>query len=303
MKRSLLFISLFLLICLISSCGNSKQTNYPEGYEPTQITQDILDQMKKNNLNGPDSIVYPSVVSSLLYQGQNKAGNEFAKHTLITLGTVSAEVYHELSVQNLKNGNYAEAYKYISKAVELNPKEYAGYFGWVLIYYYRDYKKALEYLQLYDEFTPNFSDFPSGENIHYLFGLAQMKLGDRENALLEFNKYIDEETAIDAESFIDLAVFVHKGRIYENLGRNPEAIDTYTKAIELNERCVEAYYLLADLQYRLNNFEEASIQIEKAEDFFTNFRAQDVYIELFHEVYMEDILSLKNRINSQLDND
>lgn len=304
MKHSIFLLSLFVLMSALFSCGNSKKTNYPNGYEPTEVTLQILDELKENKLDRePQEIVFPRVTSGLLLKGLNTAGKDFANHTVNVLENPSADIYHELSVNHLKNGNYSESFRYMSKAVEKDPKEYAGYFGWTLLYYYRDYQKALEYLQLYDEFTPNFSDFPSGENINYLYGIAHMQLGNSEKALEEFNTYIDAETAIGAESFIDLAAFVHIGRIYEKLGRTSEAVQAYEKAIEVNQRCVEAFYFLADVEFRTNQVEQAAIHIEKAESLYANFRARDAYVELFHEIYPEQIKSLKELILAESGNE
>jgi len=62
---------------------------------------------------------------------------------------VSAEDYHSLSVQNTKNGNYSIAIAALEKAMELDPKEISPYYGWVLLYYYRDYEKSLKILEQY----------------------------------------------------------------------------------------------------------------------------------------------------------
>lgn len=303
MNRSTISIILALFFLGLNSCKSHKEIPYPEDYQPSKTTMEILGQIEEKKLDHlQDSLLFPQIVSSLLYQGSNTAGKEFSTHTEMMLDSVSADIYHQLSVQHLKNGNYTESYRYISEAVKLDPREYAGYFGWVLLYYYRDYPKALKYLNMYDDFTPNFSDFPVGENIHYLKGLAFMKMNHLDSALTEFNMYIKEENDAGAADFIDAAVFIHRGRILAQGNQYSEAIQSCKKAIEVNSKCLEAYYFVAESQAKNNQFELALINIDQAESLYlSNLKASDVYVELFHEIYLEDLIELKKHINLQLD--
>lgn len=303
MNRSTTSIILALFFLGLNSCKTHKEIPYPKGYEPSKNTLGILEQIKEKKLNHlQDSLLFPQIVSSLLYQGSNTAGKEFSTHTEMMLDSISADIYHGLSVQHLKNGNYTESYKYMSEAVKLDPRENAGYFGWVLLYYYRDYPKALEYLNMYDDFTPNFSDFPVGENIHYLKGLAFMKMNQLDSALTEFNGYIKEENDAGAADFIDVAVFIHRGRILAQRNQYSEAIKSCKKAIEVNSKCLEAYYFVAESQANNNEFELALKNIDVAESLYrSNLKASDIYVELFHEIFLEDIIELKKHINARLD--
>jgi tetratricopeptide (TPR) repeat protein len=293
----------FFLFLGLFSCKSHKESTYPNGYEPTKITLSVLEQVKEKNLDHiPKAELFPGIVSSLLYQGSNTAGKEFSEHTVTVLDSISADIYHALSVQHLKNGNYSEAHKYISKAVKMDPKEHSGYYGWVLLYYYRDYPRALEYLNLFDDFTPNFSDFPVGENIHYLKGLAHLKMNQLDNAMTEFNTYIKEENDADAADFIDPSAYIHQGRIFAKREQYSEAMDCYKNAIELNDKCLEAYYFLAESQAKSDLLERALRNVVLAENLYrSNLKASDIYVELFHEIYLEDILELKKYIEVRID--
>lgn len=109
-----------------------------------------------------------------IYYGNNERGNEIIKYAMTKADSLSDGDYHAISVQNTKNGNYDIAINALEKGMDINPRELGGYYGWILLYYYRDYERALKVLNEYDAFTPNFSDAPSGEDIHYLKGLAYM---------------------------------------------------------------------------------------------------------------------------------
>lgn len=303
MNQAITSFVLALLFLGLFSCKSNKDTSYPKGYQPTKITLEVLKQIKEKKLDHvPDSELLPQVTSSLLYQGANTAGKEFSEHTVTVLDSVSADTYHQLSVQHLKNGNYVQSHKYISEAVKIDPKEHSGYFAWVLLYYYRDYPKALNYLNMYDDFTPNFSDFPVGENIHYLKGIALLKMNQLDSAMTEFNTYIKEENDAGAADFIDASVYIHQGRIFAEQNQPSKAIQSYKNAIELNSKCLEAYYFLAEVQANNDQFELALVNIDLAEIFYlSSLKASDIYVELFHEIYLEDILKLKDFIEVRVD--
>ena len=233
-----------------------------------------------------------------VYMGNNTRGNNIMEYGLSKMPKPDYEIYHELSVQNTKNGNYKQAIKYLDLAANLNLEVY-GYYGWVLLYYYRDYAKALTYLEKYDSLTPNFSDFPAGENINYLKGMAYFNQGNYDKALQEFNKYIQETTAKSGEDWVEVSTFYYKGLCYQRQNNYKEAILNYDKAIKYYDTFPEVYY------YRGVCFEAQKENTNALKDFNKSkeliqkgFRKKDVYIEIFEPVYLQDVeLSIGKYLN------
>ena len=87
-----------------------------------------------------------NAASYLTYHGNDDCGNKLAKLCIEKNDSITAGNWHTYSVQNTKNGNYAEAIYGLENSLAIAPKEMEGYYGWVLLYYYRDYKKALLHL-------------------------------------------------------------------------------------------------------------------------------------------------------------
>jgi tetratricopeptide (TPR) repeat protein len=225
-----------------------------------------------------------------LYYGNNERGNALTEYALSKKDTISGEDYHAWSVQNTKNGNYNIAIAALEKAIQLNPEEGTAYYGWVLLYYYRDYEKALTVLEQHDTYTPNFSDAPMGEDIHYLKGLCHMQMQRYKKALEEFNTYITNLATTHGEDFVDVYTFVQKGRCLTQIGEFDEAIKSYQKAIRYYENCTEAYYFmgLTHLQMKepdsaCRNFNTALNLIQKGH------KSADTYVEYFHEIYPQQI--------------
>ena len=141
----------------------------------------------------PYYIINYAIGSQMQWFGYDKKGNEMIEKSIKKLKNFSALQYHSASVQNTKNGNYNKAIEYLDKASELEPEEVDGYYGWLLLYYYRDYEKALFHLNRYDLFTPNFDDYVGDDNILYAKALCYKELGQYSKALELFNNAIKPE--------------------------------------------------------------------------------------------------------------
>ena len=84
-----------------------------------------------------------SVGSIDINYGNNERGNAIIEFSLSKIKNPGENVYHAISVQNTKNGNYDIAITALEKAYVISPNDFGAYYGWVLLYYYHDYKKAL----------------------------------------------------------------------------------------------------------------------------------------------------------------
>lgn len=225
-----------------------------------------------------------------VYNGNNERGNEIMEFAISKMENPDAQVFHALSVQNSKNGNYDISIKALEKAYELDSYEGGAYYGWVLLYYYHDYEKSLHILNLQDESTPNFNDWPMGECIHYLKGLAQMQLEDYDSAIKEFDISIANTVVDLGEEWVDYQVFLNKGIVMFRQKKYKDAIKQFRKVIKYNDTSSEAYYYLGQVQIELNlqnqaceNFNQAYELIKKGH------KSSDVYVELFHEIYLQEV--------------
>jgi len=222
--------------------------------------------------------------------GNDERGNKIMRFALSKIKNPRENVYHAISVQNTKNGNYDIAMANLEKAYKINPKEIGGYYGWVLLYYYHDYEKALNILNAYDDFTPKFSDYPMGECIHYLKGLAHKQLNNYEEAVKEFDVSINNQLKEHSENWVDYTTFLNRGITLYLQNKNEEAIKEFERVIRNYKECSEAYYFkglsfieLNEKEKACENFNEALNLIKKG------YKSSDPYVELFHEIYIQDI--------------
>jgi len=244
------------------------------------------------------AIVFNQLVYALLigvgsmdvYYGNNERGNKIMSYALSKIKKPSENTYHAISVQNTKNGNYNIAIPALKKAYKMNPKEVGAYYGWVLLYYYHDYEKSLSILNIYDDSTPSFSDYPMGECIHYLKGLAYNQLSNYDEALKEFDISINNELKQNDESWVDYQVFINKGISLFHLKKYEDAIVEFERAIKNYDKCSEAFYFMALSNLKLGFNELACKNLKNAEELINQgYKSSDAYVELFHEIYKQEI--------------
>jgi len=243
------------------------------------------------------AIIYSEITIKLLfeigyhevYRGNNDRGNKIMIYALSKADSITYRGFHSLSVQNTKNGNYNLAIPALEKAAELNPSE-RGYYGWVLLYYYHDYERALEQLEKYDALTPDFVDVAGGEDIYYLKGLTHMQLKNHSKAVKEFNLCITHISSTIGEEWVDVYAFVNKGRSLAQLDQHEEAVESYLTAIKNYDKCAEAYYFMGLSQLKINQNGNACLNFKKALELVKKgYKSSDSYVELFHEIYDQQI--------------
>jgi tetratricopeptide (TPR) repeat protein len=228
---------------------------------------------------------------SEVYKGDFHSGNKKMTNAISKLKKPNSKIYHAFSVLNTKNGNYDIAISALEKSYELDSEE-GAYFGWVLLYYYHDYKRALNILNTHDDSTPKFSDWPMGECIHYLKGLAYSQLKNYEKAIEEFDISITNTTRDSGENWVDYQVFLNKGICLFNLKKYKEAIVEFKKAKKDYNNCTEAFYYIGLSQFKLNLNDLGCQNLNRANALINlEYNSKDIYVELFHEVYAQQIFN------------
>jgi len=226
--------------------------------------------------------------SQIQWFGYDVKGSEIVEESLSKISNPSAELYHNYSVQNTKNGNYDEAIKYLNKAAEIDPKNVDGYFGWCLLYYYRDYEKALFHLNRLDTAT-TFVDYVGDDNILYAKGLCFKGLENYTKALELFKEAIEYEIMEHGESWINHQMLFQTGRVLHLMKKPKEAIEYYDKALLNWDGSSESLYYkgLAELELGkesgCSNLKEALYKVRQG------IKSTDSYVKLFDEVYTTQI--------------
>ena len=206
--------------------------------------------------------------------------------------STDSDEYMEYSVRFNKAGDFKKGFKYLDKAVELNPSLHLGYRGWIRLRKIRDFDKALIDFDKLDILTPNFIDAPWGENIDFLRGECYFGKKDYLKAIELFNRSIENQK----EDWADIHSFVYLGLCEYELGNYEKANTEFLRALKQSKYTPESFFGMAKAYYKLGYIEKAKENILKAEENIA-YKREDVYNEFLNEIYLSEILEFKQQLN------
>lgn len=212
--------------------------------------------------------------------------------TAIFLDSANHNAWLEKSTWAIKIGAYKEYAFYINKAVEIDPLSSLGYRAWTRLFCLRDYQGALDDLERLDSLTPAVMDYPWGENIYFLRGLAKMQMGKDEEALTAFTTCIVKTTEEVGEKWIDVYAFVYRGQILLEKNRIDESMRDFDTALKYYDKCAEAYYYKALALIKNGDRVTACENLQYAFEFAKKgYINSTIYRDVFNQLYPTDIES------------
>ncbi|PZU90608.1 MAG: hypothetical protein DI529_02455 [Chryseobacterium sp.] len=248
------------------------------------------------DIKSPEKIFEIGYWSS--YFGMDDIGEEMMQYGIHNIKNIKPEMIRHSSVQNTKNGYWVQAIEKLDEASKIDPATNA-YYGWVLLFFYHDYKKSLEKLELYEthmQHQPNL--VANGDNFHYLKGINYMQLKQYEKAIQEFDRNIKETYEATRENnFFPYQVALYKARCLDKLGKNEEALKHYDLANSIT-KIADNYYYKALLLKKMNRFNDYRDNINQAFDLIKNgIKNNDNYQVVFDDIYIQDVQKELDEIN------
>jgi len=253
------FLSVLLVIVLLPACDKAMQLK--ENYDES------------------------SLLAKRKYYYQGAVYRQENSDNLIALKPEKAEYYQGKSMAHTKIGDYHIAFPLMEKAYELNAKESGYYYGWLLLYYYRDYDRAIQKLIEYDNFTPNQGDFAWGEHVNYLKGLCYKQMGEYDKAITEFNTVIELEG-----EHVDVYAFVYRGVCKIKQKRFEEALLDIDRAIQNYPQNSMAYFYKGLVLEKMEQRDKALLAYEESLSLLTKgYLFRNPYHESFDGISIEMI--------------
>lgn len=263
-------IALFaLLVCFLNGC--SKPVEEPLVWaSPREEAEYWFDQQKNN---------YPGSRQSQYYLTKSLNADPTFTRALL-----------ETALPHLQKGEFAIGFKYLNKAVELEPLEYLGYRGCAKLYYLHDSDGALKDLVELDSMTPNFTDAPWGRDIYYTMGIAEKRRGNLVEALRLFDYSISNTTKQKGEDWVDVKVFLYRGIVKLELKDYSGAIADFDRGIFYFDKFMEAYYYKGRALLAIGDLNAACMNFEKAKSCFeAGYSYANQLYSMVEEVLNEDI--------------
>lgn len=205
------------------------------------------------------------------------------------------QAVYELSVAYLKRGLPHKWKPQYNKAVLLDSVQRIPWRGYLYLWFYRDYKKAIADFDASDTLTPNFIDAPQGHSVDYWRGICYLGLKDYNNSIAYFDKYINIEVEESGEDWVEVTAFLYRGIAYFEIGNFEEALLNFEKQLQYSRNLsADAKYYKAQILKNQGKVEEAKALIEDAiKDYSVGYYNNRPYVETLRQVYPEDLQALK----------
>lgn len=231
--------------------------------------------------------------------GQGSAGSINGIASAIEIDSTYEQAVYELSVAYLKRGMPHEWKAQYDKAVLLDSVTRIPWRGYLYLWFYRDYKKAIADFDTSDTLTPNFTDQPQGHSVDYWRGIAYLGLKDYDNSILYFDKYIHQEIEESGEDWVELTAFLYRGIAYYESGNYEKALYNFEKRLEhVRNLSADAKYYMALIAQQQGKIELAEELINTAiDEFKQGYFNNRPYVETLRQIYLEDLHALKLQLH------
>lgn len=208
-----------------------------------------------------------------------------------------ALAYREIGVPYLKRGVTAAFPHYYGKAAVLDPLGWTGWRGYLYLYFYRDYERALVDFNALDTITPGVVDYPQSTSVDYMRALCHLQLGNYDAAIDYLDLHIAHEDTVAGFKYIPPEAFLFRGIAYWKKGDADEAIQSFLIGHDLEDYNADLMFWLAKVYSETGKLSEARRWFRAAEE---AFQKRDYnrrfYVEEFHQLYEEDFVALRAQL-------
>ena len=195
--------------------------------------------------------------------------------------------YFEKAVPYLKRGEFLTWLRLIDKAVKINPRAHLGYRGWCKYQFLRDYRGALEDLELLTQLKKTNIGYSQNGSYHLdiVKALCHKGLGNNCEAI----KIIEEKVS-SPNYQAGLYDYLHLGVAYMKEKEYDKAKVAFDKQRQINDHLAETHFYLA-LIFKYKNQKDRykeHLNISK-EKYLKGSRLMDDYAIPMDKVYLKEI--------------
>ena len=183
--------------------------------------------------------------------------------SLIKICPNIAVSYQLKAIPFIKMGDYATAFPLEDKAVELAPKEYTAYRGFLKCIFTKDYEAAIIDFQKAQQLTPN--NYEMDHTYPFYEGLCNLELREYNKAEQNFKQDILIQTGGDQNKNIHFNSLLYIGILYYEMQKDEKAKEYLLKCLLQYKDLPDANYYLALVYKREKNieFQNKYLQIAK----------------------------------------
>lgn len=237
MVKSLILFLNFLLFVFVCSCQQTLQKN------------DLCDCSSKKVRDSLTEKYLDHLVEKVSY---NTPQWQWYCDSVIAICPNIAEAYQLKAIPFIKYGDYAKAFPLEDKAVELAPKEFTSYRGFLKCIFTKDYDSAIIDFQNAQQLVPN--SYEMDHTYFFYEGLCYLESGRYLKAEENFKKDILIQTGGDTSKDVHYNSFFYLGVLYYEMKNYQLAKQNLLKCIAIYKQHPDANYYLAMVFMQTKNF-------------------------------------------------
>lgn len=238
----------------------------------------------------------PQVREGRAYFYQGSVPEQFQVKESLMMDSTDADTWREMGTARVKRGILDEMYYYYNEAVKRKPEKWAGFRGYLYLYFYRDFPRAIADFNHGDQVAGEVQ-YSQGQSHDYMRGICYYGLKDYHSAIHALDQYITKITEKDGEKWVDVYAFLYKGLSLMKLKRFDEALSEFDNVSKYDPKLSDAYYHKAKIYASFRAFEKAKDLLDKARTHFNKgYYHQRPYVEVLEQLYIQDIENLHSKI-------
>ena len=220
-----------------------------------QTTQNKITSCDCTNKKVQDSLIVKYIDNGAEQWDYN--GKKWQQYcdSLISICPKIAVAYQHKAIPFIKNGDYAKAFPLENKAVELAPKEWTAYRGFLKCIFTKDYKGAIIDFQTAQQLTPN--SYEMDHTYFFYEGLCNLELRNYSKAEENFRQDIFIQTNGDTSKVksTHFNTLLNIGILYYEMNDIAKAKDYLLKSLTSYKELPDANFYLAMVYKKENNKE------------------------------------------------
>ncbi|MCF0052878.1 tetratricopeptide repeat protein [Dyadobacter sp. LJ53] len=196
--------------------------------------------------------------------GYDHPGWDQSYDSLIAICPNIAEAYQEKGLPHLFNGNLAKVFEYNDKAVELDPKRWTAYRGYLHCIYAKNYDKAIVDFEKALTLTPN--GFIQDHTFWFFLALCNMELGNYVKAESFLQKDIAQQKRGEGKNDLHFNSLLYFGIVYYLMNEYDQAEKWLRDCLQLYEQHPMANYYLA-MTMKITGNTQQKLYFERARQY------------------------------------
>jgi tetratricopeptide (TPR) repeat protein len=181
-----------------------------------------------------------------------------------------AEAFQEKGLPHLFKGNLIKVFEYNDKAVELDPKRWTAYRGYLFCIYAKNYEKAIADFERASQLTPN--GFIQDHTFWFFLALCYIELGNYEQAEGFLQKDIAQQKRGEGKNDPHFNSLLYLGIVYYLMSEYDKAEMWLRDCLQLYEQHPMANYYLG-MTMKITGNSQQKLYFEKAKQY-----ARDGYL-------------------------